>query len=418
MKQLIKELNLGKQPDLQAFVDAFGMHLDLLMQLKSTEQEPEWHAEGNVFTHTQLVLENIYKILDTEAAHLPLDHRLSLILAAVLHDIAKPLVTKVKEIDGQQKIVAPYHEERAASYLFYRILELGFPYPIIQLTLRLVAYHHMPKRLVMHNALKGEYFKLARMVDLELLYYLAKADMRGRVCKDQPQQCEIIEFFRLYCEEFDLWQKPSPYEAWRIFFNQNLPDLSPESRDAVFGYAIQDFEEGLIFTPEEAIARRYPYLKDFPQLVVMAGPSGAGKSTYVQKYFNDYQVISLDKLREEYSKERSNQKNNSFIHHKARDILKQHLRQKQKIVWDATNLRKDFREIIIQLGLNYHALVSLVVMHMPLTQIQQGNHSRQHQVSNHVFDDQLDKFEWTEDSEAHRIAFVQHDQCLDYRGRC
>lgn len=418
MNELIREIIKGKRPSLEEFILAFESHIDLLSKFKETLQDPVWHGEGNVFIHTQYVLDEVYKFLDSEANHLSSEHQVSLILAAVLHDIGKPLVTKAKEIEGLSRIVAPQHEERGCAYLAYRLLELNMPYHIVQQTLRLVAYHHLPRRLILNNASKKEYFQLARLVNTELLFYLAKADILGRSCKDQQGQSDYIDLFRLFCEEHQVWGNENPYQDWKQFFNTELTHISPESRDAVLGYAIQDFEKGLIYTPEEAIARRYPYLNSFPQLIIMAGPSGSGKSTWIQKHLKDFNKISLDDLREEFGKSRSNQENNSFIISKAKEQLKNYLRNHDKIVWDATNLRKDFRSMISQFGYDYHALVTMIVLHVSEDSIFQGNQSRNHQVSREVLHSQIESLEWIEDSEAHRIAFVNQEGYLDIRGSC
>lgn len=418
MNDFISGIIKGNRPSLNEFVVALESNLDLLSMLKETIQDPEWHAEGNVFIHTQHVLDEVYKLIDSEARHLSADNKLSLILAAVLHDIGKPLVTKTKEINGLSRIVAPHHEERGCNYLAYRLLELNIPYNIVQQTIRLVAHHHKPRRLVLHNASKKEYFQLARLVNTELLFYLAKADILGRICKDQQDQCDYIDLFHLFCEEYKLWGNENPYNDWKQFFNTELAHISSESRDAVLGYAIQDFEQGIIFTPEEAIARRYPYLHSFPQLTIMSGPSGSGKSTWIQKHLKDYKIISLDDLREEFGKNRSNQENNSLIISKAKEQLKNYLRNHEKIVWDATNLKKDFRSMIAQLGYDYHALVTMIVLHVSEYSIYQGNQSRKYQVPKEVVHSQIESLEWIEDSEAHRIAFANQEGLLDIRGTC
>jgi len=418
MNNFFDEICKGKRPNLDEFILVFSDVLNLLSKLKDTIQDPEWHAEGNVFIHTQCVLDKVYKFLDQEANHLSLHHKLALILAAVFHDIGKPLVTKSKEIDGLLRIVAPHHEERGCSYLAYKLLEFNIPYDVVQQTLRLVAYHHQPRRLVLHNASKKEYFKLARLVNTELLFYLAKADILGRCCKDQQSQCDYIDLFRLFCEESSLWGNEDPYKAWKQFFTSTLTHLSPASRDAVLGYAVQDFEQGTIFTPEEAVARCYPYLQSFPQLIIMSGPSGSGKSTWIQDHLETYKKISLDDLREEFGKNRSNQENNNFIVTKAKEKLKGYLRNREKIVWDATNLRKDFRSMISQLGYDYHALVTLVVSHIPESAIYQGNQTRTHQVSKEVVSHQMQSLEWPNDHEVHRIAFINQKDFLDIRGTC
>jgi predicted kinase len=416
MHAFIKRLFDGERPSFEEFIQAFGYSLDLLSQFQRTEQDSEWHAEGNLFIHTQYVLDNVYKLLETEAYHLPLNQKVALILAAVLHDIGKPLVTKTKELDGVLRIVTPHHDERGCSYLAYKLLDLDIPYLILQQVLRLVAYHHRPRRLVLNDAPKHQYFHLARLVNVELLFYLAKADTWGRICKNQQAECNHIDLFRLFCEEYGLWGNENPYADWQAFFQRELVHLSHASQDAVLGYAMQDFENGLIFTPEEAIARRYPYLHSFPQFVMMCGPSGSGKSMWIENHLKGYHIISLDDLREQYDHKRNTQAENSFILSKAKEQLKVHLRNHDKVVWDATNLKRDFRSLISQLGFDYHALVTLIVLHVPESVIDQGNQSRERSVYQEVLHRQLDSLEWVEDSEAHRLAFVNHEKYLDFKG--
>lgn len=418
MHELVSRLYQGETPSLKEFVKSFGQDLSLLSQYEETQQDAEWHAEGNVFIHTQWVLDELYQILTHEAKHLPQEQKVALIIATALHDIGKPLVTKTKEIEGLLRTVAPHHEERGCSYLAYRLLEFDIPYSIVQQILRLVALHHKPRQLVVHNAEKREYCYLARHVNVELLYYLAKADILGRDCKEKQRQQDIIDLFKLFCVEYGLWGNQNPYEEMRKYFDRELINLSPASRDAVYGYGIHDFEAGLIFTPEEAVARRYPYLKLFPELVVMCGPSGSGKSRWIQNNLKEHNIISLDDLREEFGKHRGDQEQNSFILAKAKERLKEHLRHNDKVVWDATSLRKDFRKMVCQLGMDYHALVTIIVLHVPVSSYLSGNKTRETQVSQQVLDDQLKALEWVQDHEAHRIGFFNRDSCLEFRGQC
>ena len=349
-------------------------------------------------------------MLGSEAHHLPFDQKLSLIFAAVLHDIGKPLVTKNKVIDGLSRVVSPHHDIRGSSYLAYRLLEFDIPYQVVQQVLRLVYYHHNPRQFVLRNASNRDYVRLARLVNVELLYYLEKADVEGRICPNQQIERQHIELFRLFCEEYQVFGTEGPYEEWKQFFRKELKGLTPESIDAVLGYGIQDFEKGLIHTPQEAIARRYPYLSSFPELVVMCGPSGSGKSTWIQNHLKEHQIVSLDDLRECFGKGRHDQESNSIVLAKARELLKGHLRDHAKVVWDATNLRKDFRNAVCDLGFNYHGLVTLVVMHTPMSDVYSGNQSRTHQVHHDVLHTQMNLLEWVEDSEAHRICFVNRTQ--------
>lgn len=103
---------------------------------------------------------------------------------------------------------------------------------------------------------------------------------------------------------------------------------------------------------------------------------------------------------------------------KAKQELKYHLGQHKKVVWDATNLRKDFRRILVGLGMNYHALVTLVVFHQKIADILLGNHQRMEPIPKEVIYDQINRLEWVEFNEAHRILLVNRKENLRFIGGC
>lgn len=418
IRQLLYEVIVGGRPSLEQFLQSLCPIFDRMKQFHSTPQDKEWHAEGNVFKHTQMVLDSCYDLIETEASHLTNDQKLSLILGAVLHDIGKTWTTKEAEIHSVIRVVAPHHETEGASYLAYRMLDMDIPYNMVISVLSLVHYHHMPKLLVIKNASKAAYYHLSRLANVELLYYMAKADMLGRHCVDPEGQLDLIRLFRLYCEEYELWEKMHPYEEWQGFFEQELRNYSPDCRDLMYGNAIRDFEAGLISTPHEAVARHYSYLDSFPQLVILMGPSGSGKSSWIQKYLKDYVILSLDKLREELGKNQGDQSKNPEVLLKAKQQLKYHLAHHKKVVWDATNLRKDFRRMLVGLGMNYHALVTLVVFHQKIADILLGNHQRIESIPKDVIHEQINRLEWVEFNEAHRILFVNRKENLHFVGGC
>src|SRR5438105_3584160 len=63
--------------------------------MAGVQQEPEWHAEGDVQTHTRMVAEAMAG-LDGWRAMDELDRHI-LFAAALLHDVAKPVCTRFEE---------------------------------------------------------------------------------------------------------------------------------------------------------------------------------------------------------------------------------------------------------------------------------------------------------------------------------
>ena len=417
---MINKMLAGATPTIDEFVAGFGDRIPELRNYITTPQDKEWHAEGNVHIHTGMVLEEAYKILATEAVNLDSERRLSLMLGALLHDIAKPSTTKQQEIQGIVRTVAPRHASKGRSYLALKLMNLGLPYSVVETTLGLVGYHHDPKQLVTRDAPPGAYKRLARLADPELLYWLELADIRGRECRDKAEQLNHVEMYWLFAQEYKASERfGTEYRAWREYFNRELADRDRDTRDFIFSNAISRWETGKIFTPESEIARSYTYRDSFPKVVVTFGVSGSGKSTWIAKNLPDYAIISLDNLREQIANSRSDQSQNNKVVRVAKEQLKQQLRQHNKVVWDATNLRRDFRQQVISISRQYGALVTLVVFQCPESIYRDRNKQRRHGIPESVLDRQIQQMEFPELDEGDRYLVVDEmgDTLANY-GSC
>lgn len=408
MDWLAQKIYAGATPDLDTVIEAWGDKFPLLHQLADTPQDVEWHAEGDVYIHTSMVLDEVYQQL--EAVDLSRERRLALVLGAIFHDIAKPRTTKTRIIDGKERVVAPRHADAGCSYLAYRILELNLPYLVVEQILSLVAYHHQPKHLVIKDRPARRYRHLARLTDIELLSLLEQADMRGRTCADRSEQIEYIDLFRLFAEEYGVYhaQKSarSLYADWWEYIANELDAFDEKTREFVFARAVCDAEAGAIFTPQEAIAKSYTYRDAFAELVVLCGPSGSGKTTWARENLPAHHVVSMDQLRRELTGDAANQSRNGEVRQLAKERLKEHLRNHRKVIWDATNLRRDFRRVPLGLGVDYDAFCKLIVFHMPPDEFRRRNRKRNRSVPDHVVEKQLTTVQWPQLDEAHEVLFV------------
>jgi tRNA nucleotidyltransferase (CCA-adding enzyme) len=149
-----------------------------LEPLYTCPQEPEWHPEGDVWTHTLMVIDEARRRNgDLDRARLA-----TVMLAAVCHDLGKPATTAV--IDG--RIRSPGHEE-AGVEPSTRVLDRlniftldGFD--VRTQVLGIVAHHLKPSAFhkVGDRVTDGAFRRLAQKVDMELLARLARADCHGR----------------------------------------------------------------------------------------------------------------------------------------------------------------------------------------------------------------------------------------------
>jgi tRNA nucleotidyltransferase (CCA-adding enzyme) len=84
-------------------------HFPEIRALAGTPQDPEWHPEGDVFTHTSHCCDAMARLdgwrdADTES-------RIVYMLAILVHDFGKPVTTRREIKDGRMRIVSPGHEE-------------------------------------------------------------------------------------------------------------------------------------------------------------------------------------------------------------------------------------------------------------------------------------------------------------------
>jgi poly(A) polymerase len=91
------------------------------------EQPPEWHPEGDVFTHTMIMLEMLAP-----------DAPIELCLAVLLHDIAKP---PCRSIDPDGRMRFNGHDALGAQMAETILRRLRYPNHVIADTVTMVARH-------------------------------------------------------------------------------------------------------------------------------------------------------------------------------------------------------------------------------------------------------------------------------------
>lgn len=235
--------------------------------------------------------------------------------------------------------------------------------------------------------------------------------MRGRTCRDRAEGIEKIDLFRLFAEEYGAFSRRGDQDpSWRARLLDALAGHDDSVIDLVLAEARRSLERGEIQSLEEAVARSYQTRTLRSDLVITVGPSGSGKTSFVDKHLSGFDHLSLDELREELGSSRDDQGANDRVLAEARERLKASLRGHRPVVWDATSLRHDFRSRVAGLGFDYGALITLVVFHLDLEDYHRRNRARPHAVPNKILDGQLERMEWPELDEAHRVLFLDGQQ--------
>jgi putative nucleotidyltransferase with HDIG domain len=88
--------------------DAITAEFDWVRAMDGCAQDPLWHAEGDVLTHTRMVCEALCGM--DQWRTLPPEDRSVLFAAALMHDIAKPVVQR----EEWGRIRTPRHASKGA----------------------------------------------------------------------------------------------------------------------------------------------------------------------------------------------------------------------------------------------------------------------------------------------------------------
>jgi tRNA nucleotidyltransferase (CCA-adding enzyme) len=181
-----------------------------IQRLIGVPQDPEWHPEGDVFVHTQLVIDRARELIDD----LSYPRKVTVMLAALAHDFGKPATTEF--IDGRLR--SRGHEEAGVapteSFLSRVNIHTIDGYNVRDQVIALVREHLKPGEFYKKRDEVGEgaFRRLARRCEPDLLYRVAKADSLGRnaewVPREQWYGSEAQEWFIERSKELHVEQRP------------------------------------------------------------------------------------------------------------------------------------------------------------------------------------------------------------------
>jgi len=350
-----------------------------IRDMEGVQQDPIFHAEGDVATHTRMVWEALLDLPEYQA--LGEQDQQIMQAAALLHDVEKRS-TSIRNEQG--RISSPKHAKKG-EYTSRQILfrEVPAPFEVREQIAKLVRYHGLPL-LIFDKPNPQQYLLKASLeVNTKLLALLARADVLGRICEDQKELLYRIECFEAFAIEQQCWGQAYPFAT----------DL------ARFDY----------FQREEGFPAYEPYDNTWPEVVLMAGLPGMGKDTYIQTHLKEWPVISLDNLRRKYKVNHRDAKGNGRIIQLALEEARKHLRNRQPFVWNATNLTRSNRARLVDLFTTYKARVRIVYVEVPYQDWQQQNSQRQYAVPFSVLQKMLKKLEMPSVSEAHLVEYAIKD---------
>ncbi len=328
--------------------------------LQQCPQNPKHHGEGDVWTHTLMVLEALQADPDFQA--LAEEDRGILTRAAWLHDVAKPLCL-------QPDLSCPGHARKGSQMARQLLYEADYPWRQRETVCQLIRYHMVPYRLVDAPDWQRQILAMGLNARCDLLTLLARADARGRICRDQQGLLDQIELFAQLAAE-------------------NPPRFADDHSRVTY------FRRG--GDPERVV-----YHQPRCRVTVMSGLPAAGKDHWIARHGDGLPVVSLDGLREELEVPPNGDQ--GAVIQAAREQARAHLRAGRDFIWNATNLSAQLRQRTLDLCFDYEADVRLVYVEAPLAEIERRNQARSRPVPAGVVERMLRRWELPDRCEAHEL---------------
>jgi tRNA nucleotidyltransferase (CCA-adding enzyme) len=181
-------------------------HFPEIKALMGTPQEPEWHPEGDVFTHTCHCCDALARL--TEWREADAESKAVYMLAVLAHDFGKPAMTHRAVKDGRERIVSPGHEEAGVEPTRSFLERIRAPLIFEQRIVPLVRNHLVHLDTVTDRAIR----RLARRLvpeSIEGLCLVMTADSMGRPPRP-PVVPENVKTLLARAHELEVRQKPPP----------------------------------------------------------------------------------------------------------------------------------------------------------------------------------------------------------------
>ncbi len=342
--------------------------------MMNCQQDANWHAEGDVWTHTKMVLAELVnlKVWRSLSPH----EQQVLTFTALFHDAAKPLTTVTDQETGH--IRSPRHAVKG-EHLVRRILrELGCDLQTREEVARMVRFHGRPAFLLERDDPIHEVVRLSWLVNNRLLYWFAIADSRGRYTETTSRPEENLHYWREQAEELKCFDRPFAFateHARFSYFRQQQPNLH--------------------YVPHE----------DFScKVTVVCGLPGSGKDTWLNRYRSELPVVALDEIRKEQNIEPTD--NQGLVIQHAKERCREYMRSGISFAFNATNILHQTRKRWLDLFSNYNARIELVYLEPPFDQILAQNKNRRQAVPESVIQKLADKCEPPTWLETHTLVIM------------
>lgn len=356
-------------------------HVDAM---RHTPQSVRWHAEGDVWTHTRMVCESLISM--QEYRELSPVQRQILFMAALLHDVGKPMTTRQEGEDW----VAPSHSTKGAllaRYILWK--EFGMCGTLELQTMReavvlLVKHHSFPPYALEKEENVRKMISIAALMalvpdfSLKLLHMLSKADALGRESEDKGDFVAQVDLFAELAKEQGCYDAPVSFAS---------------------DYTRRAYLAGGDVWPQQEL-----YDETWGEVVMLCGLPGTGKDYWISRNCKDMPIVSLDDIRRKHKL--SQDGSQGHVASLGKEEAKSYLRKHQPFVWNATNITVDIRRQLIGLFESYGASVRIVYLETDLDTQLRRNADREDKVPEKTLDAFLRKLSVPEIHEARKVEWL------------
>ena len=160
--------------------DLWGTPLQIINELKTVEQSPKYHPEGNVYNHVMLVVDKAAQIRNLA------NSKKEFMLAALLHDVGKKEATK-KNSKGNY---TSYNHDKIGEKIVNDILTNYDINNIERAKIVNLVKYHMHHLYILKNLPYGNIEEMIKNVDLNdmILLFISDRLGRGQKCKDDIEK--------------------------------------------------------------------------------------------------------------------------------------------------------------------------------------------------------------------------------------
>jgi len=343
-------------------------------EMTSCQQDAQWHAEGDVWTHTKMVCAEVERL--AEWPSLDRAAQLKLLFTALFHDSGKPATTALDPETGRTR--SPKHALIGPGIARRELRELGCDLRTREEIALLVRYHGRPPYLLEKQNPEREVISLSWLINNRLLYLFALADTRGRRATEMTRPEENLHLWKLVAEEHACFERP---------------------------YAFANDQGRFLFYRDQLSSLHYtPHEKYRCKVTLMSGLPGAGKDTWLARHRPETPVVSLDAVRTELDVDATD--NQGEVIQTAREQCREHLRAGRDFAFNATNTTSLTRKRWIDLFADYSARIEIVYVEPPLQRVLEQNRQRQNPVPESVITRLVEKLEPPTPAEAHGLTVV------------